>query len=369
MRRFERYVLDEIIPAFLGALAVVILLFLLVALQEVLAPLLAKGANPLLVGKLLALNIPWAISQALPLGLMFATLLGLSRLASDSEIKGAQAGGIPIMRLMWPVLTLALGVAALSFAIGEGVTPRTRVAEQTVQRQIIFDNPRVIGLGTRDAQGRNLVLTDSLGRAISVGELAADGTMRDLRIVTMQVGQPPREVITARSGKLSGNVLTLQDGERITYQSARPITVLTFRSGTLPVQDVQANFDQNASASGSLKPIDLPLKTLLERTNAYRFQKVAAPAEFTALHRKFSEPLAAIALTFFAVSLAVYTFRSSINLGFTWAILLAFAYYATWSVFRIMGEQGALPPALAAFAPDTIAVLAGALLLWLANRR
>ncbi len=52
-----------------------------------------------------------------------------------------------------------------------------------------------------------------------------------------------------------------------------------------------------------------------------------------------------------------------------WALLLTFAYYATWSVFRIMGENGALPGALAAYAPDAIAVLAGMALLWVAARR
>ena len=120
MRRFERYVLHEIFPALLGALVIVILLFLLTALQEVIAPLLAKGANPLLVAKLLALNVPWAVSQALPIGLMFATLLGLSRLASDSEIKGALAGGIPMTHLMRPVLGLGLGVTALRAAVLAG---------------------------------------------------------------------------------------------------------------------------------------------------------------------------------------------------------------------------------------------------------
>lgn len=364
MKRFEKYVLQEIFPSLMGALAVVILLFLLTALQEVFAPLLAKGASPLLVGKLLALNVPWAIAQALPIGLMFATLLGLSRMASDSEIKGALAGGIPVSRLMWPVLGLGLLVSLLAFGIGEGLGPRTKVAEQTVQRQIIFENPRVIGLGSQDAQGRNLVLTDALGRAISVGEITSSGEMRDLRIVTMQVAAPPREVLTARSGRLTGNVLSLTGGQRITYQNAQPITVMTFESATLPVQDVQASFDM----AGGIKPIDLPLGTLLERVRALREQNSPSPAEFTALHRKFAEPLAALALAFFAVSLAIFTFRRSLELGFTWAILLAFAYYATWSVFRVMGENGALPPLLAAYAPDLIAVVAGLVLLTWANR-
>ena len=367
MKRFERYVLEEIIPALLGALVIVILLLVLTALQEVIAPLLAKGAKPVLVARLLALNIPWAVAQALPLSLMFATLLGLSRLASDSEIKGALAGGIPVSRLFVPVMGLALGVTLLSFAIGEGLIPRSKVEAQKVQREIVFDNPRVIGLGATDAQGRRLVLTDALNRAISVDTLLPGGEMRGLQVVTMQTAQAPREVVTAEGGRLRGNVLELRNGQRISYQDGRPITVLTFKEGTLPVQDVQASFDPN-SGSG-LKPIDLPLSTLLEHARAYRAQKAAAPAEFTALHRKFAEPLAALALAFFSVSLAVFTFRRGLNLGFTWAILLAFAYYATWSVFRVMGENGALAPVVAAYAPDLIALLAGAWLLWWSGRQ
>lgn len=367
MTRFERYILQEIAPALVGALVIVILLFILVALQEVIAPLLAKGANPLLVARLLALNIPWAVSQALPIGLMFATLLGLSRLAADSEIKGALAGGIPLGQLFRPVMGLAIGVAALSFVIGEGLIPRAKVESQKVQRQIVFDNPRVIGLGGSDDKGHRLVLTDALNRAITVSELLPGGEMKGLQIVTMQTGQPPREIITAKTGKLLGNVLELADGQRITYQNGQPITMLTFKTGSLPVQDVQASFDPNSGSA--IKPIDQPLSVLLSHTKMYRAQKVPAPAEFTALHRKFAEPLAAIALAFFSVSLAVYTFRSSLSLGLTWAILLAFAYYATWSVFRIMGEQGALPAVVAAYSPDLIAVLAGCFLLWLSSRR
>lgn len=368
---FERYVLGEIVPPLLGALAVVIVLLILAALQDVIAPLLAKGASPLLVARLLALNIPEAVARALPIALMFAALLGLSRLAADSEIKAALAGGVAVTRLLRPVLGLALGVTALSFAIGEGLMPRAQVEVQKVQRQIVFDNPRVIGLGQTDAQGRTLVLTDALNRAISVGEVGPGGELRDLRIVTMQTAQAPREVITARSGRLSpgSNVLELESGVRVTYQNARPVTVLSFARGTLPVQDVQTSLDPGAASSGQVQPIYLPLRELLARTAVYRAQNVASPADFMALHRKFAEPLAALALAFFAVSLAVYTFRSGLNLGLTWAILLAFVYYATWSVFKVLGEQAALPAAVAAYAPDLLALLAGGALLWRSARR
>ncbi|MEF2279931.1 LptF/LptG family permease [Deinococcus sp. YIM 134068] len=363
MKRFERYVLAEILPPLVGALASVIVLVLLTLLEEAIAPLLAKGANPLLVARLVALNVPEAVATALPIALMFAILLGLSRLAADSEIKAALASGVPASRLFRPVLLLAVGVTVLSFALSELLVTRAKVRVQAVQREIVLDNPRVLGLGEN-----GLVLRDALGRAISVGRALPGGELRDLRIVTMQAGAPPREVITARRGRLrpGSNVLELQDGRRVTFQDARPVTVLTFVSGTLPVQDVQASFE---GGNGALRPIYLPLSQLIERTNTYRQQSVRSPADFTALHRRFAEPLAALALAFFAVSLAVYTFRSGLNLGLVWALLLSFAYYATWSVFRVMGENGALPPTVAAYAPDLIAVLAGGLLLWRAARR
>ena len=365
MRRFETYVLSEILPLLVAALSALIVLLMLKGLEDVLAPLLAKGASPALVAQLLALNVPEAMAFGLPLALMFAALLGLSRLSGDSEIKAALSGGIPGTTLFRPVLLLAGLVTLLSFGINEVLVTRAKVQAQSVQRQIVLDNPRVIGLA--QTAGGGLVLRDALDRAISVGSVGEDGTLRNLRIVTMQPGLPPREVITAREGVLQegSNVLELRGGQRVSYQGARPVTVLNFETGQLPVQDVQASFD----GGSGLDPFYLPLGTLKERTDGYRDSGIRSPGDFTALYRKFAQPLSALALAFFAVSLALYTFRSGLNLGLVWALLLSFAYYATWSVFRVMGENGALPAPVAAFGPDVIALLAGALLLWRASRQ
>ena len=365
MKRFETYILGEILPLLVATLSALIVLLMLKGLEDVLAPLLAKGASPGLVLQLLALNVPEALAFGLPLALMFASLLALSRLSGDSEIKAALSGGISGATLFRPVLLLAGLVTLLSFGTNELLVTRAKVQAQSVQRQIVLDNPRVVGLA--QTAGGGLVLRDALDRAISVGHVAEDGTLHDLRIVTMQTGQPPREVITAREGTLKpgSNVLELRGGQRVSYQGSRPVTVLTFQSGTLPVQDVQASFE----GGRGLEPFYLPLDTLLQRTRSYQEVGVRSPGDFTALYRKFAEPLSALALAFFAVSLALFSFRNGQNLGLVWALLLSFAYYATWSVFRVMGENGALPPLLAAFGPDVVAVLAGVALLWWGNRK
>jgi len=344
------------------------LLLLLAALQAVIAPLLAKGANPLLVAKLVALQLPYAVSQGLPIALLFATLLGLSRLSADSEIKAMQASGVSPAVLFGPVMALGLIVTLLSFAVGELLTPRAKVQALSVQREIVLDNPRVAGLGEAgEPGGKALVLRDAFGRAISVAAIEPGGELRGLSIATLRGGEVAREIITARRGRLSpgSNVLELFDGQRITYQNEKPSTVLSFERGTLPVQDLQASF----KGGDELKPVFLPLRDLWKRVQDYRAQNINAPQEFTALQRKFAEPGAALCMAFFAAALAVFSFRSSLNIGLVWVLLLTFFYYASWSVFRVMGENGALPAVLAAWTPDALYLLAGVGLLWVAARR
>lgn len=364
MKRFDRYVLEEILPYLLSGLAVVILLLLLAALQSVIAPLLAKGAAPLLVLRLVALQVPEAVSRGLPIALLFAAMLGLSRLSSDAELKAAQSGGLSGTRLFWPVLGLSLGVALLSFTVAETLVPRAKVQALQVQRDIVLDNPRVLGLGSTGS-GTGVMLKDALGRAISVAQVQPGGQLRGLRIVTLRDGQSAREVITARRGQLRGSVLVLEDGLRITYQDTRPVTVVRFQSGTLPVQDLQASL----SAGDELLPIYQPLPTLIANVRALKARSVVSPRDFTALQRKFAEPLAAVSMAFFAVALSIYSLRSGLNVGLVWVLMLTFAYYATWSVFRVLGETGALSAVLAAWTPTLIYLLAGLALLGVAARR
>ena len=364
MKRFDRYVLEEILPYLLSGLAVVILLLLLAALQSVIAPLLAKGAAPVLVLRLVALQVPEAVSRGLPIALLFAAMLGLSRLSSDAELKAAQSGGLSGTRLFWPVLGLSLGVALLSFTVAETLVPRAKVQALQVQRDIVLDNPRVLGLGSTGS-GAGVVLKDALGRAISVAQVQPGGQLTGLRIVTLRDGQSAREVITARRGQLRGSVLVLQDGLRITYQDTRPVTVVRFQSGTLPVQDLQASL----SAGDELLPVYQPLPTLIANVQALKARGIVSPRDFTALQRKFAEPLAAVSMAFFAVALSIYSLRSGLNVGLVWVLMLTFAYYATWSVFRVLGETGALSAVLAAWTPTLIYLFAGLALLGVAARR
>lgn len=352
--RLRAYVLAEVLPLLLGILLVIIVLFLLAALYAVIAPLLAKGASPLLVARLLAFELPDALSRGLPIALLFAVTLGLSRLSDDSELKAMLASGVPSTSVFTPVLLLSGAVALLAFVSAETVLPRAKAASLATQREIVLDNPRVLGLGA------GAVFRDALGRAITVGELGDDGALRDIRV--LQPGaNGPRELIEAERGQLQREraVLLLEGGVRVTFRDGRPNTVARFESAALPLQDLQTDL----SGEQGLRPVYRPLPELFAAV-----REGAGPAERAALQRKFADPLSALAFGFFGVSLSLFSFRRRGSLGLAGAVMLTFAYYATWSVFRILGEGGALPAVLAAWAPGGLFVLAGAVLLLLSRR-
>jgi len=120
----KRYLLREVsLPYLLGVLLFVGLITtdLLSSLSGV---LLQRGTPITDVLLLVLYRLPYTLGVALPLGLVFAVLVGLARLIRDSELKAAYAGGVPPLSLVPPVLGLALAVAAVVFANSAWVKPR-----------------------------------------------------------------------------------------------------------------------------------------------------------------------------------------------------------------------------------------------------
>jgi len=337
----DRYLLREVGAYLLGGLAVVVLLLLGGVLFEVMAPLLARGADPLSIGQYLAHRVPEALVRGLPIAYLFALLLALSRMAEDSELKVLLASGIPRGRVLAVLVGFGAVLALLGFVAGEGWVPSELQKANRVLRQAILAKPRaLLQPGT--------FFRDAYGRTIYVGQVDGEG-FGEVRVLSAG------EVLIAERGRFEPGRLQLDAGLRVTYDGARPRTVTEFERGILPLEDL--------AVSPPSKPSDLSLAELRRRIVEYK--KFGRPyhAEATAYWRKWAEPAASVAFALFAVALAFWMLGGSRSLGMVGVVTLTFFYYATWSVFRIMGEQGVLEPWIAAWGPDLLYVAVGAALL------
>jgi lipopolysaccharide export system permease protein len=141
VKRFSLYLVKEILPLYFGGLLALVLLLLGAALLGVLADVISRGASPDLVAQFLLYILPSAASRGLPLALLFAALLGLTRLSQDSEIKAAFMLGLSPKAFAVPLLALGLGVTLFSFLNSELVVPRSSLRALEVQKDILIRSP------------------------------------------------------------------------------------------------------------------------------------------------------------------------------------------------------------------------------------
>jgi lipopolysaccharide export system permease protein len=356
MRRFSAYLMREILPFYGAGLAALLLLLLGAFLLEVLADVLARGVPLALVARFLLYSLPEAAGYGIPLALLFAALLGLTRLGQDSEIKAALLLGLSPRAFVVPIMALGVLVSALSFVNNELVIPYTSRQALEVQKDILIQSPdTLLEEGT--------FFTDALGRSVYIATLRPGGAVEGVTVIQSGGIQGAREIVRAERGLLdeAAGVWQLENVRFVKYTQSRVTLDASAESGFLPVRGLAAG------AAGSVELTRLPLGELWARAQAGQGRNVAA--EWTALHRKFAEPLAAVAFALFALAVGLYSFRNNVSLGLVSVLFLTFVYYATWSVANLLGAQGAIPAYAAGWAPVALYSGAGMILLALSWSR
>lgn len=356
MTKFSRYLVKEIAPLYGAGLVVLLLLLLGSFLLGVLADVLARGVPVALVARFLLFKMPAAASAGIPLALLFAALLGLTRLIQDREIRAALSLGLGPARFAGPLLGLGFVIATASFLNNELIVPAAEERALEVQKDILLQSPETfVQEGT--------FFTDGQGRRIYIGALEPGGVFRNVTVIMPGGTSGPREVIRADRGTADdqAGVWYLTDVRFLRFRDGTPVLDATASEAVLPVRGLAAG------AAGRPDLIYLPLGDLWDRIRSD--PQRSHPAEWTAIHRKFAEPLAAVAFAVFALAIALFTFRRETPLGFVSVLLLTFVYYATWSVSKLLGAQGTLPAWVAGWLPVALYLGVGSVILARSWRR
>ena len=117
MRIFTRYILREVVShALLGGALFTFVLFMR-DLGQILELVVRESASLASVGEIFLFTLPNTFSYTIPMAVLVGVLLGLSRLAADSEITAMRAAGIGVWRFVGIVslfAVLAWGISLLT---------------------------------------------------------------------------------------------------------------------------------------------------------------------------------------------------------------------------------------------------------------
>ncbi|MCE1164894.1 MAG: LptF/LptG family permease [Bacteroidetes bacterium] len=207
-----RYILKSHAGPFLFSLGTLMFLFLFQFLIKSIDQLVGKGLSLWIITQLIALNLAWMVTLAVPMAVLVSTLMAFGGLSSANEITIMKAGGISLKKLMIPVLIFAVIITYLMVLFNNDVLPEANHKARILMQDISRTKPTFIleaGKFSDDIGGARILVRKTFENSNNIeGVFIYDYSSPDFR-----------NIITAKSGDIGFTndfkniVLNLKDGE------------------------------------------------------------------------------------------------------------------------------------------------------------
>ena len=357
-----RYILREILGyALLGGL-----LFTFILLIRYLLPLLelfVRGiASPLDLLRLFSYLLPNFLTLTLPMAVLIGILLGLSRLAADSEITAMRASGMGILAFLRIVSLLATVVWLFALYNALVIAPRatqallhyedqakTTQASIAVQPRVFYEDLKNYVLYVQE------VMPGTNGSALWRGVFLADLSNPTAPHITTAHDA----VVLGGSGQTLH--LEMEDGARheTSATHADQYDLSTFSSTDLPVQTGQQE------DTGHLTRRDTPLQALSTQELRRRASGRMPGAQLYRIEfqRRLATPTACLVLMLVGVPLGLSSKRGGKGAAFVLTLVLVFLYYFASTMGIALARDGKLPAVLGVWSANALFTAAGLLLI------
>ena len=359
MRKLDRYLAREMLgPLLFGVGAFAIVLVGVDILYKAFDLIMTQGLPAGAVALAMLYRMPQIIVFTFPMSVVFSTLMAFGTLSGNGEIVAMRAGGIGIPRLSVSALTLALLVALISFGLNGWVVAYANRASE----QLLVSVRKEPG---RQQQSLTLQIPDKgpPDRVLWARQLDPQtNTLYTLLIWEFRAGQPYM-FVSADSASWLGDTWELRGVQLVEETSAgRFLQTLDNMRYTLGKSPGELE-------SASRKPKDMTLAELRRvlALEGVKEQELGRQAR-EEINMRFAVPWAALGLALVGLPLGLRPQRTSTGVGLGISLAIIMAYYVLFSVMRIFGQSGALPPAVSDWIPHLLLFTIGLGLLINASR-
>jgi lipopolysaccharide export system permease protein len=296
----------------------------------------------------LALKMPEIAVAAIPFSALLAALLVLARLANNNEVLAMKASGVSYYELLLAFLPGACLVAVVYFLLCDQLAPaaqRSFGAWEAEARAARITTPQQAAIGDDTSPGA--WLRDG-STVVHVQTVVGDGS-RLLGVSISQLDERGNltEQIAAREANHVDESWQLKEVDlfRVTGGSAGETTRLTQLPWNTTLTPSQ--FADIASPAETLSSADL-MRFVLNPKLGNRPLSVYQ----TWLNKRIATPFAIFVMILLSAPVAQgFQRRRSLGLELTVGIGLGFLFFVADGLLLALGEAGALPPLVAAWAP------------------
>jgi len=359
VRILTRYILGEILSHTLIGLALFTFILFMPYLPKVLEMVVRNSSSFSEAAEVFLFTIPNLLRVTIPMSVLVGVLLGLSRLAADSEVIAMRASGLGIGYFVRVASIVAFGGTLLGLANSLYLAPRANQAILDMQRELETSQasyqiqPRVFY-----EEFKNFVLYVQNVRS-------GAGASNWDQVFMADVSDPsaPRITTAASATVVSDStqvlLMRLRDGAQHDLTPDQPAlyNISSFATTDRPLE-LGAQSDVHLGRADTAiyaLPIDALIGSI-HGPDARRF--------LIELNNRFAFPVACLVLMVVGVPLGVASRRGGKSSGFVYTILLVFVYYFLSSTGTALGRQNKLPAFLAVWSANLLFASVGIFLLW-----
>ena len=294
-----------------------------------------------------SLRIPQLVSRFLPFSVLLGTLITLVTLNQHSEVISMKAAGISAHQIIAPLVVASIGIALFAFIFQERVVTRSvstlRVWEAVDYGPIPKEQGVITNVWVK--HGDDLIHAERVfGKGLAVR--LQDVTVYDRSGGTLMA------IVRGKDAVRAGPAWTLSPASRFDVAGNRlqAYPDLTIAAGVTADQFTMANVNADEQAFGTLAHSIDQLSVAGRPTGPLK----------ASLWHKLSSPMSALLMPLLGAIAAFGLARSGqLLLRSVIGMALGFAYFVVDNFALAMGNLGAYPPWLAAWAPFALFLLVG----------
>ncbi len=331
---------------------------------------ITRNASPDTILRIAAALLPGILIFSLPLAFFIGTLIGLGGLAAESQITALRACGVPLSRMLRPILLVALVAGAttawLSLVILHSSNDkfynlRDRISLRQATSQIqarVFneDFPSIVfyldDLAADRQHWSRVILWDSLDPQSPKTVLAREGTW-----VTDE------DAIRVQLHLREGTIYQVDPGD-----SSRT-NVSQFASTDIPLQ-LNGAPGRRPESGSARKPRKVFELSTVELWGGAAPNTDASPLEQKIeLQRRLAIPFSVVCFALLSLPLAAGTRKSGRTAGFVMSMIFVLLFYVLLMNGLRLASVGTIPPWLGAWGANVFLGIVGLALFICSERR
>ncbi len=275
IKKLDLFIIKTFTSNLIGTFLICLFIFIMQLLWRWVDEFVEKGLDFGVLAQFFALGSITLVSQALPLAILLAALMTFGNFGEKLELLAMKAAGIPLFRIMLPLIIYCTVLGGISFYFQNVVSPYAQMKLLTVMYSIKQTSPESeIPEGTfyDRLEGYNIYVEHKDKET---------GILHNVVIYDMSAGFDNANILVSDSAKIVGTadekhmILTMYSGEQFSNLTDQQINKKNrpYRRETFSVKEVlievdggfemkDASFLKGNAASKNIKELEIAIDSL-----------------------------------------------------------------------------------------------------------